>query len=261
LDILGGEEHMAKEVYLRYELNYIITDELFRLIRQELSDFMEADIYSRDDCTYSICNIYYDTPANDIIRKSIEKPAYKEKLRLRSYGPAASNDTVYFEIKKKYQGRVYKRRTQMTLSEAYSYINKGQMPEAKSSLDKQIKNEIDYFVHRYKPLLPAVFISYDRVALFSRTDKSFRVTFDCNIMTRRYDLGLEKGIYGEPLMPNGFWLMEVKTRDNVPLWFARLLSKHRIYPVSFSKYGTEYKKYILGGDSDIINFQYSRLYA
>lgn len=252
---------MAELIFSRYELKYIITDELFRLLRQELSGYMEADEYSRDNCTYSICNIYYDTPANDIIRNSIEKPVYKEKLRLRSYGAVGLNDTVYFEIKKKYRSRVYKRRTQMTLAEAYTYMSKGQMPEAQSSLDKQIKNEIDYFVHRYKPLVPAVFMSYDRVAMFSRNDKSFRVTFDCNIRTRRYDLGLEKGIYGELLLPAGFWLMEVKTMDSVPLWFARLLSKYRIYPVSFSKYGSEYKKYILGKSDDKNNFYYSRLYA
>jgi len=252
---------MAQEVFSRYELKYIISDELFRLIRQELADYMEADRYSRYDSTYSICNIYYDTPANDIISKSIEKPVYKEKLRLRSYGVVGLNDTVYFELKKKYQGRVYKRRTQMTLSEAYTYMSKGQMPEANGSLDKLIKNEIDYFVHRYKPLLPAVFMSYDRVALFSKNDKSFRVTFDCNIRTRRHDLGLEKGIYGDLLIPAGFWLMEVKTRDSVPLWFARLLSKYRIYPTSFSKYGTEYRKYLLGEDDKKINFQYNKLYA
>jgi len=163
---------MAQEVFSRYELKYIITDELFRLIRQEMAHFMEADRYSRDDSTYSICNIYYDTPANDIIRKSIEKPVYKEKLRLRSYGTASFNDTVYFEIKKKYQGRVYKRRTHMSLSEAYTYMNRGQMPEAKSSLDKQIKNEIDYFVHRYNPLLPAVLCHMTGLPCFQRPIKA-----------------------------------------------------------------------------------------
>ena len=132
------------------------------------------------------------------------------------------------------------------MAEAYNYINVGKMPEARDELDRIVKNEIDFFVHKYKSLMPKVFISYDRIAMYGITDKSFRVTFDSNIRTRRYDLSLDKGIYGDLLMPADCWLMEVKTKDSIPLWFASLLSKYRIYPVSFSKYGTEYKNFITG---------------
>lgn len=252
---------MAVETFCRYEIKYIITDELFRYLKRQLGDFMEADKFSKDDNFYSICNIYYDTPHNDIIRKSIEKPAFKEKLRLRSYGCVNADDMVYFEIKKKVDGRVYKRRTQLTLTEAYNYINTGQMPEAKGVLDKQIKNEIDCFVHKYSTIIPNVFISYDRVALFGIQDKSFRVTFDTNIRSRRYDVGLDKGIYGELLFPTGYWLMEVKTKDTIPLWFVRLLSEKKIYPVSFSKYGTEYKRFVSGSRDIRTDIQYNMLYA
>jgi len=257
---IGGKT-MTQEIFSRYELKYIITDELCRQLRQQLSDYMEADKYSRDDNFYTICNIYYDTDANDIIRKSIEKPVYKEKLRLRSYGVVGFNDNVYLEIKKKYNGRVYKRRTELTLAEAYDYMKKGRLPEAKSQLDKQIINEIDNFVHKYKPLLPAVFISYDRLALYSISDKSFRVTFDTNVRSRRYEVGLEKGIYGDLLMPAGYWLMEVKVNEAVPLWFVKILSKYKIYPVSFSKYGTEYKKYIFSCDNKKMDPECGILYA
>lgn len=252
---------MAVETFCRYEIKYIISDEVYRLIKQHLGDYMEADKYSRNDNFYSICNIYYDTPTNEIIRKSIEKPVYKEKLRLRSYGTVKHSDTVYLEIKKKYEGCVYKRRTEITLSEAYNYIDTGQKPEAKNQLDKQIKNEIDFLLHKYTPLIPAVFLSYDRVALFAKEDKSFRVTFDTNIRTRRYEVGLDKGIYGDLLLPADKWLMEVKTKDTMPLWFTKLLSSYRIYPVSFSKYGTEYKKYMICCDDKQISHQYIKLYA
>jgi hypothetical protein len=252
---------MAVETFCRYEIKYIISDEVYRLIKQQLVDYMEADKYSRNDNFYTICNIYYDTPANEIIRKSIEKPVYKEKLRLRSYGNVNLNDTVYLEIKKKYNGCVYKRRTEITLAQAYSYINTGQKPEAKNRLDKQIKNEIDFMLHKYTPLIPAVFLSYDRVALYAMDDKSFRVTFDSNIRTRRYEVGLDKGIYGDLLLPADKWLMEVKTKDTIPLWFTKLLSVYKIFPVSFSKYGMEYRKYMLGCDDKQVSSQYSRLYA
>ena len=252
---------MAVEIFSRYELKYIISDELFRIFKKQLDGRLEADKYCRHDSFYTICNIYYDTADNEIIRKSIDKPVYKEKIRLRSYGVVKSDDIVFFEIKKKYDGCVFKRRTELTLAEAYNYINGGKMPEARDELDRLVKNEIDFFVHKYKSLMPKVFISYDRIAMYGITDKSFRVTFDSNIRTRRYDLSLDKGIYGDLLMPADCWLMEVKTKDSIPLWFARLLSKYRIYPVSFSKYGTEYKNFITGCKDEKVEKNVSRLYA
>lgn len=252
---------MAVETFCRYEKKYIISNEVYQHLKQQLADSMEADKYSRNDNFYSICNIYYDTPANEIIRKSIEKPIYKEKLRLRSYGCVNLSDKVFLEIKKKYEGCVYKRRTELTLSEAYNYFATGQMPEAKSKRDLQIKNEIDFFVHKYNKLMPAVFISYDRVALFAKEDKDFRVTFDTNIRTRRYEVGLDKGIYGDLLIPTDYWLMEIKTTDVIPLWFTKLLSSYKVYPVSFSKYGTEYRNYVLGRNNEQIDNQFKILYA
>jgi hypothetical protein len=206
---------------------------------------MELDEYSRNGDMYTICNIYYDTADNEIIRKSIEKPPYKEKLRLRSYGVVGPKDKVYLEIKKKYNGCVNKRRTSITLEAAYQYLETKQKPVAKNSMNKQILDEIDFMVQRYQTLQPALFLSYERNAMFGIEDKEFRITFDNNILTRRYDLGLDYGIYGDLLLPKGQWIMEVKINNAAPLWFAELLSKYKLYPTSYSKYGTEYSKTIL----------------
>lgn len=239
---LRGCGVMAIEVFNRYEKKFIISDATYRQLKSQLAEYMEVDEHSRNGDFYSICNIYYDTPDNQIISRSIEKPLYKEKLRLRSYGVASPKDKVYLEIKKKYNGRVNKRRTSIILEEAYHYINTKQKPMANGIMNEQILNEIDFFLQRYPTLQPALFLSYERDAMFSKEDRSFRVTFDTNIRTRRDNLGLDIGNFGDLLLSKDEWIMEVKIRDGVPLWFAQILSKYKLYSTSFSKYGTEYKK-------------------
>lgn len=236
---------MAIEVFNRHEIKYLLTEDLLNKIKPELEQYMEVDAHSRNGDFYTICNVYYDTPSHDIIKKSIDKPSYKEKLRLRSYGVVKPGDKVYLEIKKKYNGFVNKRRTSLQLSEAYEYISTQVKPEYKAYMNSQVLSEIDYLLHRY-PLQPMLFLSYDRNALYGKDDPNFRVTFDTNIRTRREKVGLEIGMDGELLLPQGQWIMEAKAECAVPLWFSKLLSSYQLYPTSFSKYGTEYKRTILG---------------
>lgn len=249
---------MAIEVFNRYETKFIISDETYRILKPQLEEYMMVDEHSRNGESYTICNIYYDTPDNAMIRKSIEKPAYKEKLRLRSYGVVGRQDRVYLEIKKKFNGCVNKRRTSILLEDAYHYLNTKEKPEIKDYMNEQILNEVDYIVKRYMDLRPTLYLSYDRNAMFGIEDKNFRITFDTNIRTRRDNVGLDKGNYGELLLPGKQWVMEVKVKDTTPLWFAQLLSCYKIYPVSFSKYGTEYRRMILNLKT---NMEDTKLYA
>lgn len=242
---------MAIEVFNRAEKKYLITDEVFRAIKPQLEEYMVLDAFSRNGDYYTICNIYYDTPDHAIIRKSIEKPIYKEKLRLRSYGVIGPRDKVYLEIKKKFNGQVNKRRTSMQLEEASHYIEEHQRLKAKKPLGEQILSEIDYFLLRYPNIRPTLYISYDRNAMFGIEDPSFRITFDTNIRTRRNEVGLDRGNYGEQLLPSGMWIMEAKITKAAPLWFAKLLSEHHIYPTTFSKYGEEYKRALQRNEIDM----------
>jgi SPX domain protein involved in polyphosphate accumulation len=242
---------MAIEVFNRTEKKYLITDEVYRSIKPQLEEHMELDAFSRNRDCYTICNIYYDTPDHAIIRRSIEKPVYKEKLRLRSYGVVNPKDKVFLEIKKKFNGRVNKRRTSMQLEDAYTYIQEHQRPRAKKPLGEQILSEIDYILQRYPDLRPTLFLSYDRNAMFGVEDPSFRITFDRNIRARRTDVVLDKGIYGEPLLPSGLWIMEAKITNAAPLWFAKLLSEYQIHPTTFSKYGEEYKRALQRHEIDL----------
>lgn len=235
---------MAIEVFNRYEIKYLMNYETCQKVQQQLVEYMELDEYNKHHPFYTICNIYYDTEDNHLIRHSISKPKYKEKLRLRGYGVPKLEDKVYLEIKKKVNGLVNKRRTKLVLSEAYEFAETGIKPKLKEYMNRQVLNELDYLIDFYKPV-PKLYLAYDRKAFFGINNRDLRITFDTNIRSRREDLRLESGDHGNYLLPEGIWLMEVKAEKTIPMWLSRMLSKHKLYKTSFSKYGTEYKNMIL----------------
>jgi len=234
---------MAIEVFNRYENKYILDDEAYVRFSERLLEYMELDEYNKAHPFYSISNLYFDTKHDTLIRKSIAKPKYKEKLRLRAYGVPSPDAKAYLELKKKVFGLVNKRRTALRLDEAYAFVETGALPELQPYMNAQVVREIHYFLQRYD-LVPKVYLAYDRKAMFCIGNRDLRITFDTNIRSRRYDLALERGDHGEPLLAPGLWLMEVKAEKTIPLWLSKLLSEHRMFRASFSKYGNEYKKYM-----------------
>lgn len=232
---------MAIEVFNRHESKFLIDMNIYEDIEEELLKHMKLDEYNKSHEFYTISNIYYDTRDNHLIRTSLSKPNYKEKLRIRAYGIPEPNDRVYLEIKKKVCGMVNKRRTKLELKKAYDFVEKGNRPKIKSYMNGQVINEIEYILKTYD-LEPKLYIAYDRRAMFGTESRDLRITFDTSIRTRRYDLRLESGDYGDELLNNNTWLMEVKAEKNIPLWLSKLLSKYKIYSTSFSKYGREYEE-------------------
>lgn len=235
---------MAIEVFNRYENKFILDNCTYLQLQDQLSQYMEQDSYNKAHGFYTICNLYFDTKDNYLIRTSLSKPKYKEKLRLRAYGIPGEKEDVYLEIKKKVCGLVNKRRTTIKLNEAYAYVNTGILPEQKEYMNKQVLQEIAYMLKIYD-LAPKLYLAYDRKALLGRSNRDLRITFDTNIRTRRHDLKLETGDYGEPLLEKGRWVMEVKAERSIPIWLSKLLADHQIYSTSFSKYGEDHKKMIL----------------
>lgn len=222
----------SQMVFKRYEVKYLLTRKQKEKILEAMCPYMELDAYGRS----TIRNIYYDTDNYRLIRNSQEKPIYKEKLRVRSYRAVKPEEQVFVELKKKYDGVVYKRRIQIAEREAMEYL----AGRAEAPLHSQISEEIDYFLQFYKTLSPKVFLSYEREAYYTREPSEFRVTFDENILWRETDLSLEKGIYGADILQPGYTLMEIKTPGGIPLWMVKVLSEERIPKTSFSKYGAAY---------------------
>ncbi|MCD1260413.1 polyphosphate polymerase domain-containing protein [Paenibacillus athensensis] len=233
---------MAIEVFNRYENKYLLDEAAYRRVYDRLLAYMEADAYNKKHGFYTIGNLYFDTPSDELIRKSLAKPKYKEKLRLRAYGVPDGDAKGYLELKKKVFGLVNKRRTALRLDEAYAFVRTGQRPAQQAYMNGQVLEEIDYFLQRHE-LVPKVYLAYERKAMFGIDSRDLRVTFDTHIRSRRYDLQLELGDHGEALLPEGMWLMEVKAEKTIPLWLSRLLSEQGMFRTSFSKYGTEYKRY------------------
>lgn len=220
-----------KYTFERMEKKFFLTPSQYGELLERLGGRIEPDEYYKSQ----VCNIYYDTANHELIRRSIDGPIYKEKLRLRSYKVPDEDDTVFVEIKKKYKGITYKRRSTMSLCEAREFLSGGAMPE-----DSQINREIAYFVDFYKPV-PSVFLAYDRESFIMRGEDNMRITFDTALRWRDTDLDLSLGGQGTPMFDDGRVLMEIKLKNTVPFWLARLLSDVGLRSVNYSKYGAYYK--------------------
>ena len=221
-----------QEVFRRIEKKYIVDEPTYEKLIKKLDGHFVKDRYYKS----TICNIYYDTPSHQLVRNSIEKPVYKEKLRVRSYGVPNNEDMVFVELKKKYKGVVYKRRIEMTLAQTRDFFAGKEVPHN----NPQIENELKYFLKFYEGIAPAMYLSYDRLAYCGAEDPSLRLTFDTHILYREEQKELDKGIWGKELLPAGVRVMEIKIPNAMPLWLSAILYKLEIYPASFSKYGTAY---------------------
>lgn len=219
-------------IFKRYEIKYMLTKAQKSAVLRTMEKYMRPDKYGR----VTIRNIYFDTDTYILIRRSLEKPVYKEKLRVRSYCRAEDNDMVFVELKKKYKSVVYKRRLELTQKKALNALTMGNPLPVQS----QIASEINYFCKYYKRLYPSVFLSYEREAFYALDGSDFRVTFDENILTRQKDFSFEAPIYGTPILDDGLTLMELKTSGGLPLWMVHCLTENQIYKTSFSKYGKAY---------------------
>ena len=223
---------MMQLTFKRYEIKYQLTEEQCARLMQAMAPYMVPDEWGAS----TVCNVYYDTPSNLLIRRSLEKPVYKEKVRIRSYGPLKQGKPVFLELKKKSEGVVYKRRATMDPARAAQFLRGEGDPQ------NQIERELDFSIRRYGGLVPAAYIAYDREAFYASDDHEFRMTFYRRVRYRTEDMDLTMGSAGAQILPDGKVLLEVKCAGAMPLWLVRFLSAERIYRTSFSKYGTAYQQ-------------------
>ena len=228
------KEESVIDVMKRFEVKYLLTKEQVKYFVDKIKDYMTVDKYGLTQ----IASLYYDTPNYRLIRESLEKPEYKEKIRLRSYGLANSTSKVYLELKRKYDGVVYKRRKEMNIDDANNFFDK-----KKRFVDNQIGKEITYFRDYYDSLVPSCLIIYDRVAYYQK-DGDLRLTIDYNPRFRFDDLNLTKSMNGTSLLEDGGAILEIKVQESIPLWLSKILNEGKIYKNTFSKYGEAYKRKI-----------------
>ena len=227
-----------REVFQRKEIKYLLDARQFTEIKKYLDTMAQTDQYGIS----RINNIYFDTKDYMLIRRSMEKPLYKEKLRLRTYGNTKDDTNAFIEIKKKYAGIVYKRRISGRYDLFHDYLT-GKEADIGSS---QIAKEIESFIKIYGELVPAMSICYDRMAMAGIEDPNFRVTFDNNIQWNAHCRDLRQVKEGRQLLKPGQYLMELKVGDAMPIGLAGKLSELEIFPTSFSKYGAGYTEMMMG---------------
>ena len=221
---------MTQLTFKRCEIKYQLTEEQCARLMQAMEAYMVPDAHG----VSTVCNVYYDTPSSLLIRRSLDKPLYKEKVRLRSYGILGPQQPVFLELKKKSEGVVYKRRATMDAGRAAAFL------AGKGDPQNQIERELDFTIRRYGGLVPKMFIAYDRVAFYAKDDQEFRMTFDRRVRCRFEDMSLDAGDAGTQILADGLSLLEVKTSRAIPMWLVRFLSEEHLYKTHFSKYGTAY---------------------
>lgn len=223
--------------FKRREMKFLLNEEQYGALMEHISGHLHPEAFG----SYTVRNIYLDNCNYDLIRSSLGKPVYKEKLRLRTYGETNDNSEAFLEIKKKLRGITYKRRLGLPYKELHDYITDGAIP----SDNGQVYREIDYLIKRMS-LSPKIVICYNREGFFDVDDEEFRITFDGNIRYRHNDLDLRAGDFGESLNAAPYRIMEVKSAGAIPMWLVRELSSLRIFHGSFSKYGTIYQTEVRG---------------
>ncbi len=223
----------AIAVMKRYEIKYILSKEQTDYLVEAIKGKLFPDQYGAT----TIASLYYDTPDQRLIRESLEKPAFKEKIRLRSYGVATDDSPVYLELKRKAEGIVYKRRVQSTLPKVSGFFEKNEDLQG----DSQISKELNYFRNYYDTLTPACLIMVERTAYYE-ANGDLRLTIDRDPRYRTERLELTGEMDGKALLPEGWTILEVKIQGAMPLWLAKVLSEGKIYQSSFSKYGEAYKR-------------------
>lgn len=246
------------DVFERKEIKYRLSSCQHQAMVASLGGIMVPDVYGHTP----IVSLYLDTPDRSLVARSLEKPLYKEKLRMRSYGVPRENDRVFIEVKKKFDGIVYKRRVGLSYAAARAYLGgvpyeracaQYPLPDqdmAQESLlpgSSQIAREIDRFIFQHGPLCASMTIFCRRTAYVcvdafeqENSEDGLRITFDEAIAYQDLLSPGEESTW-KPLLGKEEAVMEVKSAGPFPLWLVRALDECRAYPSSFSKYGKAYQ--------------------
>ena len=222
------------ETFRRFEKKYLLNASQYEEVMRKIEPYVKPDKFFAAD----ISSIYYDTDRYELIRRSIEKPEYKEKLRIRSYKDADETDEVFVEFKKKLDGIVYKRRTKAVCKDLLEDIRHSCFK------DDQVGNEIRYALSYYGKLNPKFYIGCTRTSYVARDDENLRITFDRDIRYRTKNLSLRKDRNDKSVTEDT--VMELKVKDAMPLWLTKILDECEAYPRGFSKVGMAFTDALKG---------------
>ena len=262
----------VQSTFARKEKKYLLSPGQFDSLMGEIGGRLEEEPFGRS----KVSSLYYDTPAFELIGRSMEKPLYKEKLRIRSYGEYDPDAAVFVELKKKFKGIVYKRRVRMAERAAYLFMGGRPYEQAcrayplhprvedegasciSIQVEQQIAHEIEACICRYPGLTPSMMVVVDRLPLHTVDGNDVRITFDIDPRYRCEGLAFSQRLAGDPIFPDGEVVMEVKCQAAYPLWLVRALDRVGAYCRSCSKYGTAYQLMRSGQPTHVVHHIDSR---
>lgn len=251
-NVANANVRSVQSTFARKEKKYLLSPTQFDSLMGEIGDRLEEEPFGRS----KVSSLYYDTPSFELIGRSLEKPLYKEKLRIRAYGEYDPAAAVFVELKKKFKGIVYKRRVQMSERAAYLFMGGrpyGQVCRAyplgegertscvSAQAEEQIAREVEACIHRHPGLVPSMMVVVDRLPLHTVDGSDVRITFDIDARYRCEGLAFSQRLAGDPIFPGGEVVMEVKCQAAYPLWLVRALDRVEAYCRPCSKYGTAYR--------------------
>lgn len=225
----------------RWELKYVVPEELALAVREFVRPYLELDEYGakRPDLSYTIHNLYLDSEKLDIYWGTINGDKNRYKLRLRFYEDNVQAP-VFFEIKRRMNDAILKQRSGIRRGSVEAVLA-GQLPspaELVSSDPRQlvaIQRFVELMMH--DRAVPVAHVRYDREAWISVMDNSVRVTMDRNVLISPEFVARFSEQMDDPTCVFGkLVILELKFTGRFPDWFKELVRIFGLRQGSASKY-------------------------
>jgi len=222
----------------RYEIKYLISDELAAQIREHIAPYTEVDPYAaeRPEQQYTVRSIYFDTSRFDFYYDKIDGLKIRKKLRLRVYNEFGEDVSAFLEIKRRYGNVVVKERARLPLQDVKSLLVSRSAPELVGDNGKRVLGKFLYNVAK-RDLRPTALITYEREAFVGLMDDRVRVTLDENVRSYMFP-GLSQLFDDDDLrsFTDGRIILEMKFDGYMPKWFRGVIAALGLRAQSVSKY-------------------------
>jgi SPX domain protein involved in polyphosphate accumulation len=225
----------------RFELKYLINEDLTEQMRSFVSAYLEPDEYGigKPGQAYPVHSVYLDSDDLATHQWTINGTKNRFKLRLRYYDEKPTTP-VFFEVKARVDNCILKQRCGVR-REAVPILLAGQLPEPDHLLSKEPRHLVA--LHRFNFLMvklnarPKVHNSYRREAWVSASDNSVRVTFDRCIRIEPHFKPEAVIAHFNPIrvFPE-FTVLELKFTTRFPNWLRDLVRTFNLMQFSSAKY-------------------------
>lgn len=226
---------------MRFEYKYFVPADFLPMLRNMVCPFLGVDKNAaKAGGQYTVRSIYYETPDFEMYHTKQDGVAHRLKVRLRGYDVITDESTIFFEIKRKYEGPILKNRCQTNYGIAKKIIAGGD-PDALLEGNKRIDDGKRFMYQVFsRRMIPLVNVIYEREpyhGLFLDPENDFRLTIDKNLRGVAYPKISELGSETNAKYANsGFAILEIKFNKYMPAWLKPVVAEGRLNKEPASKY-------------------------